>query len=94
MMLILWYFLGSILFKDNEISEAIKAYQKAVEINPKHFESYYSLGKALFKLGEYENSLKAFDQALELYPNSSEVWLAKAQLQNQLEPGKNTPYFY
>ena len=89
-----WYYLGSILFRENKLNEALDAYQKAVQINPKHFEAYNSLGRVLCKLGKYKNSLNAYDKALEIYPNSSEVWLAKAKLQNTYRTGKKYSYFH
>lgn len=46
--------------------EAIKAYDKAIEINPENADDWYNKGFALYELGKYEEATKAYDKAKEI----------------------------
>ena len=35
----------------NQIEDAVKNYQKTIELNNKHFDAHIKLGKLLFKIG-------------------------------------------
>lgn len=45
---------------------AIKAYDKAIEINPENADAWYNKGFALYELGKYEEATKAYDTAREI----------------------------
>ena len=49
-----------------EIDEAIGAFHRALEIDPKYAEAYNSLGAALSDKGELKKALKSFRRALEI----------------------------
>jgi tetratricopeptide (TPR) repeat protein len=49
------------------LPEAIKAYQKAIALNPHYAEAYQNLGVAYFKANFLPESLAAFKQAISLY---------------------------
>ena len=53
--------------------EALTAYDKAVELNPKNFEAHNNRGIVLGDLGRYEEALTAYDKAIELNPKNAEV---------------------
>ncbi|MFA4935136.1 MAG: tetratricopeptide repeat protein [Candidatus Methanoperedens sp.] len=46
--------------------EAIKAYDKDIEINPENADAWYNKGFALYELGKYEEATKAYDKAKEI----------------------------
>ena len=46
--------------------EAIKAYDKAIEMNPENADEWYNKGFALYELGKYEEATKAYDKAREI----------------------------
>ena len=52
-----------------ENQKAIEAYQKAIELNPKHSEAYNNLGNIYLSMGQSEKALEAVKQALNLKPN-------------------------
>jgi len=51
----------------NQLLEAIKAYQKAIELNPQSAAAHQNLGVATFKAGLLPESLTAFKTAIALY---------------------------
>jgi tetratricopeptide (TPR) repeat protein len=57
--------------------EALKAFEKAIEINPTDPEAWYNKGVALGKLGKNEEALKAFEKAIEINPTDPEAWYNK-----------------
>ncbi|MDO9096974.1 MAG: tetratricopeptide repeat protein, partial [Candidatus Methanoperedens sp.] len=46
--------------------EAIKAYDKDIEMNPENADAWYNKGFALYGLGKYEEATKAYDTAREI----------------------------
>ncbi len=52
----------------NKHEEAIKACDKAIEINPLNWNAWYAKGIALEKLGKSNEATKAYKKAVELNP--------------------------
>ena len=52
------------------LPEAIKAYQKATELDPSFFEAHYNLGLALTGSGALSTALAAYEGALAIRPDS------------------------
>ncbi len=48
--------------------EAIKRYQRAIQINPKHFKAFNGWGVCLLKMGKYDDAKQKFNRALEISP--------------------------
>ncbi len=89
-----WYDLGyvqSALDKDND---AIAAYQKSIELNPKIFESNLNLGMLLAKQGENSEAAKFLRAATQLRPTSkseeglAHAWLALGQVLESSQPSE------
>jgi tetratricopeptide (TPR) repeat protein len=57
-----------------EYSEAIKWYDKAIELDPKYADAWYNKGNALNSLGKYEEAIENFDKALKIDPNYASAW--------------------
>ncbi len=49
--------------EQRKYEEAIKAYDKAIEINPENADAWYNKGFALYELGKNEEATKAYDTA-------------------------------
>lgn len=57
---------GDELFKTEKYEQAIKQYEKAVEIQDDYAQAYSNLGLAYFKVGEYEKAIEASQEAISL----------------------------
>ena len=53
--------------------KAIREYESAVDLDPRHYRAYSDLGYALRKVGDYEASLAAYDTALAMVPTYAEA---------------------
>jgi tetratricopeptide (TPR) repeat protein len=49
--------------------EAIKAYEKAIEINPDYHTAYNAMGIAYIALRKYQEAIKAFKDAIKINPD-------------------------
>ena len=52
-----------------KLEEAIKWYDKALEIKPDFVDALYNKGLALYDLGKPEEAIKWYDKALEIKPD-------------------------
>jgi len=57
-----------------DYQEAIKDYNKAIELNPKDAEAYYNRGLAKVKLGDYRGAIEDFNKAIEINPKIAEAY--------------------
>jgi tetratricopeptide (TPR) repeat protein len=62
----------------NKSEEAIKAYDKAIEINPEYLEAWNNKGVALSKINKSEEAIKAYDKEIEIDQNNSLAWYNRA----------------
>ena len=73
----LWALRGEIFHSLNELSEALKSLDRALELESEHAALWVNRGLVLGDLGETEEALKSFDKALEITPDFAEAWLIK-----------------
>ena len=52
----------------------MKAFDKAIEINPQNSNAWNNKGVALGNLNKYDEAMKAFDKAIEINPQDSDAW--------------------
>jgi len=71
---------GDSLGRLNKSDEAIKAYEKAIEINPNDSDAWYNKGVALDNLNKSDEAIKAYEKAIEINPNDSDAWYNKETL--------------
>ncbi|MBD2615492.1 tetratricopeptide repeat protein [Nostoc punctiforme FACHB-252] len=57
-----------------ERKEAIKAIEKAIELQPNFYQAWYLRGFVLMSSREYEEALKSFDRAKQIEPNFTAAW--------------------
>ena len=67
-----WFHKGSELMSSEKYNEAIKAYEKAIEINPQDSEAWYNKGIALNHLNKSDEAIKAYEKAIEINPHNSQ----------------------
>jgi tetratricopeptide (TPR) repeat protein len=65
---------GLILDEMERYKEAIRCYDKAIEIKPDKHEAWYNRGAALDDLGEYREAVASYDKALQIKPDKHEAW--------------------
>jgi tetratricopeptide (TPR) repeat protein len=80
-----WNNKGLALDDLNKYDEAIKAFDKAIEINPQYSLAWYNKGRALYKLNKYDEAIKAYDKAIEINPQNSDAWSNKGAVLVYLE---------
>ena len=62
-------------------SEAIKNYEKAIEIKPDSFDTWYEMGNTLYAQGVYARSQYCYEKALEIIPDNKVALKAKEKAQ-------------
>jgi hypothetical protein len=75
---------GKSLMESDSYEEAIDAFSKAIEINPRNAAAYYNRGITWSKKGDYDLSIDDYNKALEINPrhgraynNRGRVWYIK-----------------
>jgi tetratricopeptide (TPR) repeat protein len=72
-----WLNQGIALGNLGKYDEAIQAFNKAIEINPRNESTWISKGVALGNLGKYGEAVQAFDRAIEINPKNDVGWYLK-----------------
>ncbi len=62
--------IGDKYFKDGQYEEAISAYNKYLQLKPKHIKSLYNRGRAHEELGKLDEAITDFKSVLEEDPNN------------------------
>jgi tetratricopeptide (TPR) repeat protein len=65
---------GLHLFYQSKQYEAIKYFDRSLEIDPRSTSSWLNKGYALYSLGSYSEAIKCFDKAIELDPDFADAW--------------------
>ncbi|VVH65315.1 hypothetical protein BSPLISOX_2021, partial [uncultured Gammaproteobacteria bacterium] len=75
-------------YQKNKFKEAIKAYEKVIEIEPNNNWAHYNMGLAYYGLGKFKEAIKAYEKVIEIEPNNNwahhNIGFAYAQL-NEFE---------
>jgi tetratricopeptide (TPR) repeat protein len=75
---------GASLYLQGQRDEAIAAYNKAIEINPKYVKAYLGRGIAYYGKGEYDKAIVDYNKAIELDPTDSQFYSNRALAYNKL----------
>ena len=65
---------GKNLSKEGNHDEAIKYYNKAINLESKNYNAIYNKGLALIKLGRYAKAHDCISKALKLNPQNHKIW--------------------
>jgi Flp pilus assembly protein TadD len=68
-----WFNIGAIAKNNDRNDEAIKAFQKAVELDPAYAAAHKELGYALVKQGDFKGAVAQFNKYLELAPKAPDA---------------------
>jgi len=73
----IYYKEGDDLIAQKKYEEAIKCYDKALEIDPSSGDVWHGKGIALFNLKRYKEAVACYDEALKFKPDSDGIWCHK-----------------
>ena len=78
------YNLGSILFRENQLAEALAAFRQAAEANSDYANAYYAAGLVFMRQQQYADAQQVLQYAKDLYATQGNAeWEAKATEQLQ-----------
>ncbi len=84
-----WHILGQIYIQaNNNLTKAIAAYARAIEINPNYASLWRDRGLALRKQKKYTQAIESFTKASEINPQDSDNWLDLATTLNAVDKDK------
>lgn len=76
---------GYKLQKIQKIDEAVLAYKKAIELNPKFSWAYHELGESLMKKGLIDEAILAYQETIKINPKSSWSYYNLAEIFKKLD---------
>lgn len=76
---------GNTLYNLNRYSEALTAYEKALNIRSDYLEVWQSKGKTLYQLAQYKEAQEAYDKAIQLNPDYLDAWTGRGYALSQLQ---------
>jgi tetratricopeptide (TPR) repeat protein len=68
------------LYNSDNYEEAIKSYDKAIELDPKFAMAWHNKGNVLYTLERPEEAIKSYDKAIELDPNLASALFIRASI--------------
>ncbi|MFC2011271.1 tetratricopeptide repeat protein [Chloroflexota bacterium] len=69
-----WFEKGFALGGQDKYEEALKAYNKAIELDPQYVLAWNNKGNTLGELGRHEEALEAYNKAIEIDPKDALAW--------------------
>ncbi len=73
-----FYNLGEVEFAKGKTDEAVAAYTRASQIDPRWGKPVFALGKVALNKGDTKGAIEAFNKVVEIDPSSPEAAQAKA----------------
>jgi Tfp pilus assembly protein PilF len=67
------YSMGAVYLNNNNLDEAIRLFNKALSVDPRHYQSLNALGLAYSMKGDLREAEKSFRKCLEVSPNFMEA---------------------
>jgi tetratricopeptide (TPR) repeat protein len=80
-----WNNKGNEELRNKKPQEALKCFDKAIELEPKLGKYHNNKGRALYNLEKYKEALKCFDEAIELNPDNPWFWNEKGKALHKLK---------
>jgi len=68
---------GLVLHHQGKYDEAIHAYDKTIQLDPKDTSAWNNKGIALYDQDKYDEAILAYDKAIEINPQFAEAWYNK-----------------
>ena len=83
--------LASVYVRVDEHEQALRWYQRAIELEPRNAKHHFSLAATLRFLGRLEDAERACDSALAIDPREFEAFLIRADLRTQTADNNHIP---
>ena len=64
--------------------EAIRCFDKVIEIDPRHTGVWNNKGVSLYSLNRFDEAIKYCERSLEIEPKNLRAWLTKASCEEKL----------
>jgi len=80
-----WNNKGNEELRNKKPKEALKCFDKAIELEPKLGKYHNNKGRALYNLEKYKEALKCFDKAIELNQDNPWFWNEKGKALHKLK---------
>lgn len=88
-----YYSRGILHRKAGRASEAIKDYNKALQLNPDYYEALSNRGNAYFDLRQYQNAINDYTSSLQMNPNHNSSYMNRASVYIQMgQEGDQTKF--
>ena len=75
---------GNEFFALENYGEAVKSYDKAMEMDPEYVSAWVNRGSVLFKLRNYNGAIAAYNEAIRIQPQSAYAWHHKGLAQEKM----------
>lgn len=75
-----WFIRGANAYKNKKYEEALKYYDKAIEIYPNAELAYSFKGDLYLAQGKYEQAVDSYEKALQIDPTNALAWSGKARV--------------
>jgi tetratricopeptide (TPR) repeat protein len=89
-----WNDRGLTFYNLGKYKEAIKSFDKALDIDPRDATILSNKGASLNNLGKYKDAIKCLDKALEIEPNNAGAWLNKGNALYNLRKHEEAIKYY
>jgi Flp pilus assembly protein TadD len=76
-----WYNIGAIAKNNDKNADAVRAFKKAVELDPKYAQAHRELGYALVQQGDFNGAVEHFKKYVELAPSAPDAGQIKSMVQ-------------
>jgi tetratricopeptide (TPR) repeat protein len=67
--------LGVVQFQKGDVDDAIKKYERALQLHPNYPEAHYNLGSALLLKGDVDGAIAQCKRALEMLPSDADAYV-------------------
>lgn len=82
---------GNVLFKADRYEDALKCYEKGLELDPRLCSLWNNKALALRALGRYEEALRCYERALELEPGNEKFLAGRSACLSMLAMSEERP---
>jgi serine/threonine protein kinase len=76
---------GDQFLKQQHYSQALRAYEEALSMDPRNFYAWNGKGTALYHQGSYKKAFEAYQHATEIDPENAVVWVSAGMTLNRLQ---------